>query len=279
VRNLLIFLQQVYLLELVGGVAVTCLGWVACRLTGSPWLRSAPLWLGGYLLVYNLDRLHHDPADLVNTPARSLYRDSLRGKRVMLIWLSAVTLVVWPAVTGRWWLIPPIALAIGVLQYYSRPIPVLQKRLKDLPVLKTFIAPMLIAAVLVFWPVLEIGKSPGSREVLIFSWCFIVVSVNSIIFDLRDIEGDRCNGTRTLPVLLGANWSTVLVAVLALVATLMSPLLGLRGAANVLLPCSLMVGASGILVALFSHVQPITLSFVADLFFFLPAAALWLGKG
>jgi hypothetical protein len=82
-----------------------------------------------------------------------------------------------------------------------------------------------------------------------------------------------------LPVLLGPKWSTVVVGVLALVATLMSPLLGLRGAANFLVPCSLVIGAGGILLALFSHVQPITLSFVADLFFCLPAAALWFGKG
>jgi 4-hydroxybenzoate polyprenyltransferase len=278
VRNLLTFLQQVYLLEVVGGVAVTCLGWVSCYLTGSPWLRSAPLWLGGYLLVYNLDRLHYDPADQVNTPTRFLYRDSLRSKRLFLICLSAATLVGWPAVTGRWWLIAPIVLAIAALQFYSRPVPLIRKRLKDLPVLKTFIAPSLIAAVLVLWPVLELRRSLGAKEILVFFWCFIILSVNSISFDLRDIQGDLRNGTRTLPVLLGANWSTVLLGALALLAIVMSPLLGLRGAANVLLPCSLLLGASSILVALFSHVQPITLSFVADLFFCLPAFALWLAR-
>lgn len=278
VRNLSPFLHQVYLLEIVGGVAVTCLGWVSCYLTGSPWLRSAPLWLGGYLLVYNLDRLHYDPADQVNTPTRFLYRESLRSKRLLLIWLSAAVLVGWPAITGRWWLIPPIVLAIAILQFYSRPVPLVRKRLKDLPVLKTFIAPFLIAAVLVLWPVLELRRSLGTREMLVFFWCFIVLSVNSISFDLRDIQGDLRNGTRTLPVLLGANWSTVLVGALALLATLMSPLLGLRGAANVLLPCSLLLGAVSILVALLSHVQPITLSFVADLFFCLPAIALWMAR-
>jgi 4-hydroxybenzoate polyprenyltransferase len=278
VRNLSTVLHQVYLLEVVGGTAVTCLGWVSCYLTGSPWLRSAPLWLGGYLLVYNLDRLHYDPADQVNTPTRFLYRESLRSKRLLLIWLSAAILVGWPAITGRWWLIPPIVLAIAVLQFYSRPVPLIRKRLKDLPALKTFIAPFLIAAVLVLWPVLEIRRSLGAREMLVFFWCFIVLSVNSISFDLRDIRGDVRNGTRTLAVLLGANWSTVLVGALALLATLMSPLLGLRGAANILLPCSLLLGAVSILVALSSHVQPIMLSFVADLFFCLPAVALWVAR-
>jgi 4-hydroxybenzoate polyprenyltransferase len=279
VQNLVTFFRQVYLLEIVGGVSVTCLGWVACHLTGSPWVRSAPLWLGGYLLVYNFDRLHYDPADQVNTPRRFLYRESLRSKRFFLIWLSAAVLVGWPAVTGRWWLIPPIAVAIAALQFYSRPIPFVGKRLKDLPVLKTFIAPLLIAAVLVLWPVLELGRSLGLREMLVFSWCFIILSVNSISFDLRDIEGDLRSRTRTLPVLLGANRSAVLLGALALLATLMSPLLGLRGAANVLLPCSLLIGAGSILVALFSHVEPITLSFVADLLFCLPAVALWVARG
>ena len=278
VLNLPTFLRQVYLLEVVGGLAVTCLGWVSCYLTGTPWLHSAPLWLSGYLLVYNLDRLHCDPADRVNTPARFLNRESLRSKRLLLIWLSAAILVGWPVITGRWWLIPLLGFVIVALQFYSRPAPLVQKRLKDLPVLKTFIAPLLIAAVLVLWPVLEVGRTISSREILVFFWCFIILSVNSVSFDLRDIEGDLRNGTRTLPVLLGANWSTFLLAALALLATLMTPLLGLRGPANVLLPCSLLLGAGSIVVAVLSHVQPIALSFVADLFFCLPAFALWLAR-
>lgn len=277
-QNVLTFLRQVYLLEVVGGVSVTCLGWVVCHLTGSPWLRSAPLWLGGYLLVYNFDRLHYDPADQVNTPIRFRYRESLRSKRFFLIWLSGATLVGWPAVTGRWWLIPPIALAIVALQFYSRPIPLVRRRLKDLPVLKTFIAPLIIAAVLVLWPVLELRRSLGPREMLVFLWCFIILSVNSISFDLRDIEGDVRSRTRTLPVLLGANRSAILIGALALLATFMTPLLGLGGAANVLMPCSLLIGGGSILVALFSRVEPMTLSFVADLFFCLPAVALWMAR-
>jgi 4-hydroxybenzoate polyprenyltransferase len=276
--NLLTFLRQIYLLEVVGGVGVTCLGWVACYLTGSSWVRSAPLWLGGYLLVYNLDRLHYDPADRENTPTRFLCRESLRPKRLILIWLSVIALVGWSALTGRLWLIPPLALVIAVLQFYSRPLPYIRKRLKDLPVLKTFIAPLLIAAVLVFWPVLELRRNLGTREILIFFWCLIILCVNSLSFDLRDIPGDLRLGTRTAAVLLGANWSVVFLGALALLATLMSPLLGLREAAGVLVPSSLIVGVGLIFWAFFSHVEPITFSFVADLLFFLPALALLVAR-
>jgi len=276
--NLLTFLRQIYLLEVVGGVGVTCLGWVACCLTGASWIRSAPLWLGGYLLVYNLDRLHYDPADRENTPTRFLYRESLRPKRLILIWLSVIALVGWSALTGRWWLIPPLALVIAALQFYSRPLPYIRKRLKDLPVLKTFIAPLLIAAVLVIWPVLELRRNLGTREILIFFWCLIILCVNSLSFDLRDIQGDLRLGTRTVAVLLGANWSVVSLGALALLATLMSPLLGLRGAASVLVPSSLVVGVGLIFWAFFSHAEAITLSFVADLLFFLPALALLVAR-
>ena len=276
--NLLTFLRQIYLLEVVGGVGVTCLGWVACYLTGSSWIRSAPLWLGGYLLVYNLDRLHYDPADRENTPTRFLCRESLRPKRLILIWLSIIALVGWSALTGRWWLIPPLALLIAVLQFYSRPLPYIRKRLKDLPVLKTFIAPLLIAAVLVLWPVLELRRNLGTREILIFFWCLIILCVNSLSFDLRDIQGDLRLGTRTVAVLLGANWSVVFLGALALLATLMSPLLGLRGAAGVLVPSSLIVGVGLIFWTFCSHVEPIAFSFVADLLFFLPALALLVAR-
>jgi 4-hydroxybenzoate polyprenyltransferase len=276
--NLLTFLRQIYLLEVVGGVGVTCLGWVACYLTGGSWIRSAPLWLGGYLLVYNLDRLHYDPADRENTPTRFLCRESLRPKRLILIWLSVIALVGWSALTGRWWLIPPLALVIAALQFYSRPLPYIRKRLKDLPVLKTFIAPLLIAAVLVLWPVLELRRNLGTREILIFFWCLIILCVNSLSFDLRDIQGDLRLGTRTAAVLLGANWSVVFLGALVLLATLMSPLLGLRGAAGVMVPSSLVVGVGLIFWAFFSHVEPITFSFVADLLFFLPALALLVAR-
>lgn len=277
-QNLVTFLRQVYLLEIIGGIGVTCLGWVSCSLTGSSWLRSAPLWLGGYLLVYNLDRLHYDPADRVNTPTRFLCRESLRPKRLIVIWLSVAMLIGWPGLTGRWWLIPLLGLVIAALQFYSRPFPYVRKRMKDLPVLKTFIAPVLIATVLVFWPVLELRRSLGLREILIFFWCLIILSVNSLSFDLRDIKGDLRTGTRTAAVLLGTHWSVVFLGALALLAVLTSLIVGFHGAADFLVPSSLVMGAGLIFWAFFSRVQPMTLSFVADLFFFLPALALLVGR-
>ena len=276
--NLVSALRQIYLLEIFGGVAVVCLGWACCLLTGSPWFRSAPLWLGGYLLVYNLDRFQCDPADQLNTPTRFRYQESLRTKRLFLIWVSGALLISWPALTGRWWLIPLLAIVIGGLHFYSRPFPLIRRRLKDIPVLKTFIAPLFIASVLVFWPVLETRRSLGSREVLVFFWCFLVLCVNSVSFDLRDIRGDAKAGTKTLPVLLGPNRSSVLLGLLCLLVTLMSPMLGLQWPSTVLLAVSLALGTGLLFGILERGAQPMVFSFAADVFLCLPACALLLGK-
>jgi hypothetical protein len=121
-------------------------------------------------------------------------------------------------------------------------------------------------------------KKLGDKRNSDFFWCLIILCVNSLSFDLRDIPGDLRLGTRTAAVLLDANWSVVFLGALALLATLMSPLLGLRGAAGVLVPSSLIVGVGLIFWAFFSHVEPITFSFVADLLFFLPALALLVAR-
>ena len=88
-------LVTIYLLELVGATAVTSLGWAACRMLQIDWIPSAPLWFAGYLLVYNLDRLYPDPADLINIPIRSSKTEELRAARIGLAFLSAAVLLVW----------------------------------------------------------------------------------------------------------------------------------------------------------------------------------------
>src|SRR6266481_8375156 len=126
-------LVTVYLLELVGATAVTSFGWAACRILQISSLPSVPLWFAGYLLVYNLDRLHPDPADLVNIPVRVSKAQKLRAARIGLAFLSAAVLLMWTLLTGRWWLVLSLTFVATILQFYSRPVLGLGLRLKDLP--------------------------------------------------------------------------------------------------------------------------------------------------
>ena len=196
-------LVTIYVLEPVGAAAVTSLGWEACRILKLDWIRSAPLWFAGYVLVYNLDRLYPDPADPVNVPVRWRKTLELRSARLCLVLFCSLVLIIWPVLTGRWWLVLALGLAVVLLQFYSRPIPGTCHRIKDLPYIKSLSVPGLIAGALVLWPCLENGGPLRTKECFVFLWCLLVLTINGLVFDYRDIAGDAAFGTRTLPVQLG----------------------------------------------------------------------------
>jgi len=271
IQRIQLILVTVYLLELVGATAVTSLGWAACRILQIDWIPSAPLWFAGYLLVYNLDRLYPDPADLVNIPIRSCKASELRGARVVLAFLSVAVLIVWPLLTGRWWLVLALALAATILQFYSRPVRGMGFRLKDLPYVKSFLPPGVIAGILVVWPCVENGRSFRLNEYLVLLWCVLLLTINSLVFDYRDIEGDSFVGTQTIPVRLGRRYTIYLLIGLAVALVGVSAWLATRGFVNRLMPAALAGASAGLLLALVCRPCPMTISVLADLLLVVPA--------
>jgi 4-hydroxybenzoate polyprenyltransferase len=264
-------LISTYLLELVGASAITALGCVACTMLQMDWSRSAPLWFAGYLFVYNADRLYLDPADRLNTPLRSTWGARLRGFRVLLLWLSAGILGAWPVVTGRFWLLFPLAAAFGILSFYSRPIPGARFRLKDLPYLKSFLVPVTIALVLVQWPAMEAGKLPREKVWLVFFWIFLILTINALVFDYRDIAGDKLAGTKTIPVLLGRRGTRSLLMLLASFLIFLSIALCCLSLVGPLVPLLLAVGCAILLRSLRWPMHSAFLGVLADILLFLPS--------
>jgi 4-hydroxybenzoate polyprenyltransferase len=267
-RSILI---SIYLLEVVGASAITALGCAACRILKSDWSRSAPLWFAGYLIVYNADRLYLDPADRLNTPLRASWSTRLRGCRLVLVSFSAGILGIWPLLIGRPWLLFPLALAFGVLCFYSRPVPGAGFRLKDLPFLKSLLAPTVIASVLVLWPPLESGNGLQQKVWLVFFWIFLILTINALVFDYRDIAGDRLAGTKTIPVLLGHRRTRGLLLLLAVALMVMSIALCRLRLAGPLVPIVLTLGSAVLLRSLRWRINPALLSLLADMLLFLPA--------
>ena len=266
-------LVSIYLLELVGAGGITALGGVACAILRIDWSRSAPLWFAGYLIVYNADRLYLDPADRLNTPLRTSWAARLRGWRVVLVWLAAGIVTVWPVLTGRFWLLFPLAAAFGILCFYSRPFPSAGFRLKDLPYLKSLLAPIVIATVLVLWPVWESGNDLREKVWLVFFWIFLILTINALVYDYRDIEGDRLTGTLTIPVLLGQRRTLGLLMALAATLLVMSITLCRLGLAGPLMPVLLALGPTILLYSLRCRPHPALMSLIADMLLFLPAVA------
>jgi 4-hydroxybenzoate polyprenyltransferase len=265
-------LVTAYLLELVGATAVTSLGWAACRILQINSLPSLPLWFAGYLLVYNLDRLHSDPADLVNIPIRASKAQQLRAARIGLAFLSVIVLMVWPLLTGRWWLVLSLTFVATILQFYSRPVPGLGLRLKDLPYVKSFLPTGVIAGILVIWPCVENGRSFRLKECLVLVWCLLVLIINGLVFDYRDIKGDSTAGTQTVPVWLGRRNTIYLLIGSALALVGVSSWLAAREFVSPLMLATLAGTSAGLLLALVRRPCPTTISVLADLLLVVPAA-------
>ncbi len=214
------FLQPIHTLHLYGAVGITAFGWTLSRVLGFDCVRLAPLWFAGALLVYNFDRLKFDPADAMNTPQRLARHSRLRKTSIALAVGAAVFLVVFPLLTDDWLL---LALTIGAgVVSLSYSFPLLGFRCKDVPVVKTLFAPTLVALAYFVPPMLrhELRMNAAAPA----AWVWIFLTFNMMLCDLRDLEGDRRIGTKSLPVLLGRRGTALLlwtmIAVLAIIAFL-----------------------------------------------------------
>ncbi len=269
-------LISVYFLELLGACAITTLGWAGCKILGLPWLPSAPLWFAGYMFVYNCDRLYRDPSDQVNTPLRSLMESKLRPFRIALATVAASVIVTWLFLTCRMFLFPVLVVAAGLSQFYSRPIPLFGTRLKNLFRSKTLIVPVVITTVLVFWPLMESGRFSGWKPIVVFLWVLVTLTINSVIFDLRDIEGDRRSRVSTLATELGPSATRRLLLLLVSLCILVSLVIALiQGPVAILMAVS---SATLLLIAVDKIEKPLVVSVVADLFLFFPAVTEMLSR-
>jgi 4-hydroxybenzoate polyprenyltransferase len=51
------------------------------------------------------------------------------------------------------------------------------------------------------------GLAISPALMLAAGWSWALLMFNMVLCDLRDMEGDRAAGTKSLPVLLGGNWT------------------------------------------------------------------------
>jgi len=208
-------------LNIYGAIAIVSLGWALSCLLHFQCSAYLPLWFFAALFIYNLDRLHHEPADLINLPARSKHSSGLRGISRTLAILSAATLMAIP-VMQRDWLMTLLTI-IGALVCVNYSVPLFGFRFKDVPLLKTFFVPTLVTAAFLVPPLLQQPLNDDPLHHLFLSaWAWCVTFFNMILCDLRDIEGDARTGIRTLPVALGRRITFLILIALLLCSITLS---------------------------------------------------------
>jgi 4-hydroxybenzoate polyprenyltransferase len=161
-----------------------------------------PLWFCGALLVFNIDRALPDEADAINLPQRRATNRRLRWVSWLLAIGSASMLVYLPIQQRDWSTLVLVLLGGTVCLSYS--LPILGRRLKEIPLLKTFFAPSLVVLAILSLPLIhEKWPSQPGLVVLTAVWAWGYLLCNMLICDLRDIRGDRRTGVVSIPVHLG----------------------------------------------------------------------------
>jgi len=213
-RRLWNALRPVHVLHVYGAVGIAVFGWSLGRFAGFASGKLLPLWVAGALVVYNLDRLKADPADTINTPERVRWHGMLRRWSWLLTAAGAAVLVLWPLWIRNGGLLLLTALGLPLSLSYSFPLPgpgfmgfKRFRRIKDVPVLKTLFAPLVVLTAVLAPPILLQGLAVGPPLLLAAGWSWSLLMFNMLLCDMRDMEGDRAAGTKSLPVLLGGAWT------------------------------------------------------------------------
>lgn len=236
-RALLVWLARVNVLFAL------CLGataWAVQRLLGlAPEPRAPLVVLLTMFSIYTLDRVGDREGDERTHPERVVFAG--RHARV-LTWLAVGAYGV--ALAVAWsrgpWAVACAALPLVSLALYSLPFVPREwvrrwgwVRLKERLGVKSLVVAGTLAALGVLMPVAVAGGGVrGWAMVLVGGALLGRMLINVVVFDIRDEEGDRHNGVRTLPVVLGRErtlrWLQGLNGALALLA-LGAPLSGQVG--------------------------------------------------
>lgn len=163
--------------------------------------------------IYGLNKLTDIEEDAVNNPERAkiiakictLFKFSLAVSFILSLILGfSVNVLALPAL-----LFP---LFMGVI--YSIGISSHIPRLKDITGVKNLIIALSWGVPLALLPAIDQSMKQFIVILIIFYIFFIKSLINSILFDIRDIEGDRISGVKTIPIFLGINKTKRLLLIL-----------------------------------------------------------------
>lgn len=160
-------------------------------------LLAATFFLG--VAVYSLNKVTDFNEDSVNSPDRFRFA---KKYRIYLLFLSLESITI--AVVFAFFSDPyAILLILGIFYagvFYS--VGVSKRRIKKALVAKNFMVAGAITIGVVLLP-LFVHVSNLLIIVLVAYFVFLKAFINTVLLDVRDIEGDRKAGARTIPIYLG----------------------------------------------------------------------------
>ncbi|KDE54574.1 UbiA family prenyltransferase, partial [Methanoculleus sp. MH98A] len=197
-----LFVYSSLCLSITGAAMV----YISCFLQGLPFdLVAAAILMLIVFAVYNLNRKTDEDEDVINHTERYaftkkyesiLFRSAI-GAYIIAICHSALqgvdSLLVTaaPLVAGIVYSVPLFPAGFGF------------RRLKEIPIMKSLTVAFSWTIPTVLLPVCHAGLPVDAATGIVGIFFFFQVFINTVVFDLRDVEGDAASGVRTIPTILG----------------------------------------------------------------------------
>ncbi len=174
--------------------------------------------------IYSLDSIVDIDKDTTNMPERKKFL-SERKRLFLLCSMTAYFLAALILLQSRPFALPIIFLPFAANAFYATKLPMLNFRLKDIPFVKNFVVAFSWGVTCTLLPVAYMVDSPEMKTLgAVFYFMLVMTFIAAVLYDVRDVKGDKEIGVRTIPVVLGERKTTWIL--LALNSTLL-PLLAL----------------------------------------------------
>lgn len=218
--------------------------------------------------IYSANKLTDIQEDAINRPDRV---DFLAGREGIILFLSIYAFVISALIT---FVNEPAALLILLIPFiancvYSIRIHPALPRLKDIPFVKNIVVGLSWASVCTFMPVFTSGQYfdrylDPDLILTVASVIYLMLIkdfINSTLCDMKDVNGDRESGVKTIPVILGTERTGRIL--LALNCTLV-PLLFLTRGKILIIYCLLILTEYLFIIMLSESSRPAVLELFID---------------
>ena len=188
--------------------------YISCFLQGLPFDPVAAVVLMLIVFaVYNLNRKTDEDEDIINNIERYTFTKkyghilsfSAVSAYVIALCLStlqgfdSLLLTAAPLVAGVVYSVPLFPARFGF------------QRLKEVPVMKSLTVAFSWTVPTVFLPICHTDLSMSTATGIVGTFFFFQVFSNTVVFDLRDVEGDAASGVRTIATILGVRRTLLLL--------------------------------------------------------------------
>lgn len=167
--------------------------------------KSYPLLFATFLVIYSvygLNKITDTEEDQLNAPERS----NLISRHETLFKYSTVLCYILAVIIGLvygWEVLLVLIFPLMAGVVYSIKIHPRIPRLKDIFAVKSLIVALSWTVGNTFLPIVDLNAHLMVMT-LIFFFFFVKSFINTVLFDLSDVEGDRKIGAMTIPVVIGS---------------------------------------------------------------------------